>query len=91
METVMVENNILNSPESGIELSDELLDGVAGGYVFFNGDGYEVIDEKGNVVKTYWGTKIDDHRRAKNHALELGLSDRDIIWYELDALRQGSH
>jgi len=86
----MAEDDIRSTFESDAELTDEELDGVTGGYVFFNGEGYEVIDEKGNVVKTYWGTKIDDHRHARNHALELGLSDQDITWYELDALRRSN-
>lgn len=80
----MAENEII----TGAELSDENLDAIAGGYVFFNGDGYEVIDNKGNVVKTFWGTKIDDHRHAKNYASELGFSADDITWYELDDLRR---
>ena len=82
----MAENEII----TGAELSDEGLDAIAGGYVFFNGDGYEVIDNKGNVVKTFWGTKTSDHRWAKDYALELGFSDQDITWYELDALRKSN-
>ena len=77
-------------------LGDEEVDGVAGGYIFCSDDinvfpavkPWEVIDNKGNVVKTFWGTKIDDHRHAKDYASELGFSADDITWYELDDLRR---
>ena len=86
----MAVDSIRSNIEDGTELSDKQLDAVAGGYVFYTGESYEVIDEKGDVVKTVWGNKLDDHWRACRYARELGLSEQEITWYELDALRRAN-
>ena len=68
----------------GIELSDEQLDMVAGGWLFENDKGeWEVINSKGNVKFT--GT----YAGALEWAESRGYSSRIIEWKELNELRNG--
>ena len=45
----MTEDELISE---GTELSDDQLNDASGGYIYFNGSCYEVIDYQGNVVKT---------------------------------------
>ena len=84
----MAEDIIRENSEDGVELSDESLDSIAGGYVLNNGTDYEVIDEKGDVVETIPGTTMASYESARQRARELGLHDFEITWGELNNLRK---
>ena len=76
--------------ENGIEIPDELLDSVAGGYVFdpnhenfWDTPRWEVIDDwTGEVLKS--GLYEED---AKKAAKELGQSTDEIQWKTLNEIR----
>ena len=73
-----------------MELSQEALEQVSGGYVF-NVDErsrpqeWEVIsDSDGSVVEKVYGWRKDAQARAR----ELGFSEKELDWAELNALRK---
>ena len=76
--------------DNGIEIPDELLDSVAGGYVFdpnhenfWDTPRWEVIDDwTGEVLKS--GLYEED---AKKAAKELGQSTDEIQWKTLNEIR----
>ena len=71
--------------EEGIELPDEILDDVAGGYVYNNGRNYEVIDDNtGGVVDNVYGSEID----AQNRAKELNQRPDVISWLNVEHIRK---
>ncbi len=70
----------------GIELPDEVLDAIAGGYVFYNGRSYEVIrDSDGEVLA---GGMAWNQEQAEGLARSEGQSQDEIIWLQLDRLRK---
>ena len=76
--------------EEGIELPDEMLDDVAGGYIFVNNSGgYEVINDKtGDVMDTIWGFyAVDKTKESTSRAKALGQKARMIEEQELYDLR----
>ena len=72
--------------EEGIELPDEMLDDVAGGYLYRNHDDlrWEVIDDKTGDVRGSFYFKSN----AEDNAKELGQSKKEISWDQLDRLRK---
>ena len=73
--------------EEGIELPDEMLDEVAGGYIFYNADRvnrrWDVInDSNGNVIAS-----VFHEQDAKNLASANGHSQKELSWDELSRLR----
>ena len=78
--------------EEGIELPDEMLDDVAGGYVHKNGLTYEVInDETGNVMETFWGRHpTETWIKAATRARALGQKTDMITDQELYDLRKNA-
>ena len=72
--------------EEKIELPADLLDGIAGGYVFenFDAESFEVIrDSDGEVLERGFKTRYEAQERAS----ELGQSDETIKWDTLEHLR----
>lgn len=73
-----------------IELSDETLEQVSGGYIYCVDEqnlpqGWEIIsDTDGSVVERMYGWRKDAQARAR----ELGFSERELDWPELNALRK---
>lgn len=64
----MAEDTNRENGEDGLELGDESLDSIAGGYVLNNGNDYEIIDEHGNVVETIQGTTMASYETARQRA-----------------------
>ena len=76
--------------EEKIELPDELMDEVAGGYVYYSMEEkhFEVIDDwSGDVKATDFGT----YEEAAAKAQELRLSTESVGWDKVQKLRQGRH
>ena len=72
--------------EEKIELPADLLDEVAGGYVFenFQEKSFEVIrDSDGEVLERGFETSHEAEKRAR----QLGQSDKRINWDALEYLR----
>ncbi|MDO4400988.1 MAG: hypothetical protein Q4D27_08590 [Coriobacteriia bacterium] len=75
----------------GIELSDELLDSIAGGYVYHDeGDpaahrreAFYVLDDKGEIVM-----RFDDVSKAKHWANNLRTSQNLITTEQFEQLRK---
>ena len=76
--------------EEEIELPDELLDAVAGGYVFVTDQGVNEIirDSDGEVIERLYGW--DGYFNAEKRAGELGQSQDYISWKELEKLRRNA-
>ena len=75
--------------KEGIELPDEMVDAVAGGYVYFDGwsaKQYEVIDDNTGDVLDYTGTA--DVSKAMEKARELGQCDSQVGWDFVSILRE---
>ena len=75
-----------------IELPDEILDSVSGGYVFIDqymgGQDYQVINDKtGEVMER----NIPHYTAADNRARTLGQSSQIIGWEELNKLRKSNN
>ncbi len=69
--------------EEGIELPDEMLDAVAGGYIYKNAKGYwESIDDRNGKV-----LMVDTKEEARDYALSRGFSGKEISFDELQKLR----
>lgn len=74
------------------ELSDDLLDSIAGGYVYHDeGDpaahrkeAFYVLDNKGDIVM-----RLDDMTKAKHWAGNLRTSQKVINAQEFEQLRKG--
>lgn len=74
----------------GVELSDEVLDSIAGGYVFHDpgdpsahrNEAYYVVDAAGEIVM-----RLDDFGAAKHWAGNLRTSQRLITAEEFAKLR----
>ena len=70
-------------------LSDEQVEGAAGGYLYYAGDEYgvfnrwEVIDDKGDVVERF-SLPTD----AAIYARRNNLSYQEITWEQLERLRK---
>lgn len=76
--------------EEKIELPDDLMDEVAGGYVYYSMEEkhFEVIDDwSGDVMATNFGT----YEEAEAKAQELRQSTESIGWDKVQKLRQGRH
>ena len=77
--------------EEGIELPDEVLDAVAGGYIYrttrsyYNDRPYQVVDDETGKVLAKDLEKLNAESRAK----ELGVSWAEITGEQLEALRRG--
>lgn len=74
--------------KEGVELPDELLSAVAGGYVFWEAqtNNWEVIrDKDGEVLARYYGYVMEDEARAE--ARRQGQMDLTISWVDLKRLR----
>ena len=89
----MTDENIKNNEQ--LDLDD--LDEASGGYIFSPGDKYEVIDERGDVVKTVYLSSRSEvghilaARQAGAEARARGLSDDLLSWSELNDLRSKNH
>ena len=82
----MAENEIR---DEAMGLSEEELDAVAGGYIYYNEDTshWEVINDKGEVVRRLpYGSHWNDSQWA---AHGLGESYLEINKYKLKKLRNG--
>ena len=80
----MSEELLATAKEEGVELSDEALDAVAGGYLFHNDEGlWEVVNIKGNVRFT------GDYKSAYEWADKNRYSTYEITWKQLNKLRHG--
>ena len=76
-----------------VELSDDQLDGVSGGYLYKNDKGeWEVIDSKGNVVGAYIGEGMEEDAiwEAEYAAMKTGNSFTKINRDQLMALRNAN-
>ena len=78
--------------QMGVELPDELLDAVAGGYVHYSWwGGWEIIDDSTGAVLARVSDNATNHWDAKGHvkyaALNMGQSNREISDEELAQLR----
>ncbi len=74
--------------KEGIELPDELLDAVAGGYIFWEAQSgnWEVIrDRDGEVLGRYHG--YGSEGAAREDARSRGQQDTVISWADLKRLR----
>ena len=78
----------------GIELPDELLDAVAGGYIFYNWDTkyserWEVIrDKDGKVMERF---NEDQKEAAKAYAKAHGQSEEQIGWARINEIRKAAN
>ncbi len=75
--------------EEGIELPDEVLDAVAGGYIYYSQYGtYNIIDDKTGAVLEILGSYADFsvYRRAE----QLGQSSASISSDDLQKLRENA-
>ena len=71
--------------KEGVELSDELLDAVAGGYIFDTGRGWEVIsDSDGEVIDGYYPWSRE---QVESKAKCCNQSTQQIYWCQLERLR----
>ena len=74
--------------KEGIELPDEMLDEIAGGYVFYDVYTYKyriINDKTGDLLDTVSGSGNEES--AKKRARELGQSDKMISsdeWIKLE-------
>ena len=76
--------------EEKIELPDDLMDDVAGGYVYYSLEEkhYETIDDwSGDVL----ATNLSTYEEAEAKAKELRQSTESIAWDKVQKLRQGRH
>ncbi len=79
--------------EEGIELADELLDSIAGGYITPLGNknpGYAVVDDNtGATIDIVYNSDRGIARdRAKNIARENNQSDRALTLGDINRLRE---
>jgi len=75
--------------EEGIELPDEVLDAVAGGYILCSAQGWEVIhDSDGRVLRTFAPTD-EGFAAAKDFAASANQSTEVIKYDKLTELRGG--
>lgn len=78
--------------KEGVELPDELLDAVAGGYIYHNGSMmhgggvWETIRDSDGIVLARFGDAIDARKRAK----AKGQSTMQIDTGKLQRIRKGS-
>ena len=82
--------------EEVMELSDEQLDGIAGGHLYKNDKGeWEVIDSRGEVIGTYIGEgmEADAIYEAETAAMRtnnsLTVINRDQLMKLRDANKKG--
>ena len=89
-----LEKDLMNAADAdGFELSDELLDSIAGGYVFHDAgdpgahrrEGFYVVDNKGDIVM-----RFDDEAKAKHWATNLRTSQNLISADQLSQLRKSN-
>ncbi len=78
--------------QMGVELPDELLDAVAGGYIHYSWwGGWEIIEDKTGAVLARVSDDASNHWDArgyvKNAALNMGQSNTEISDEELARLR----
>ena len=77
-------NEQLEEMAEGVELADDVLDAVAGGWLFKNENGeWEVIDSRGDVLFT------SDYDTAATWAEKHYYSTRVLSWHELNRIRNG--
>lgn len=75
----------------GVELSDDVLDAIAGGYVYHDqgdatahrSEAYYVLDDKGDIVM-----RLDDMGAAKHWASNLRTSSRLLSAEEFEKMRR---
>lgn len=88
--------NAQNDDNKLHNLNDESLDGIAGGYIHFEGreggvSTYSILsDETGEELERVSVASGDDYAAmiaAKERAIELGLSPKKINDYQLNNLR----
>ncbi len=65
------------------KVTEEQLDKVNGGYIYFDGDKYNVVDIRGAIVK-----KADNYNEAFDTCTKYNLRCRDIYWKEIEEQRQ---
>ena len=75
--------------EEGIELPDEVMDAVAGGYIYFHKDnapniGWEIIDDTTGKTVNLRSNAYD----AAGAAGAAGLSTKEITWDQVQKLRK---
>lgn len=75
--------------EEGIELPDEVMDAVAGGYIYFHKDnapniGWEIIDDTTGKTVNLRSNAHD----AAGAASAAGLSTTEITWDQVKKLRK---
>ena len=75
--------------EEGIELPDEVMDAVAGGYIYFHKDnapniGWEIIDDTTGKTVNLRSNAQD----AAGAAQAAGLSTTEISWDQVQKLRK---
>ena len=89
-----LEKDLMNAADAdGIELSDDFLDSIAGGYVFHDAgdpsahrrEGFYVVDNKGDIVM-----RFDDEAKAKHWATNLRTSQNLISAEQLSQLRKSN-
>ena len=86
MENENTINEQLEEMAEGVELADDVLDAVAGGWLFKNEKGeWEVINVKGDVRYT------GDYNDAYDWAREHHYSTRVLSWLELNSIRNGHY
>ena len=76
----------------GVELSDEVLDSIAGGYVYHDAgdpaahrkEAFYVLDDSGDIIM-----RLDDVGAAKHWASNLRTSKRVLTTEEFEQLRKG--
>ena len=84
IENAKAEELLSAAKDEGVELSDEEIDAVAGGYLFHNDQGlWEVVNIKGNVRFT------GDYKSAYEWADKNRYSTYEITWKQLNKLRHG--
>ena len=67
-----------------VELTDDQLEGISGGYLFQNEkDEWEVIDDGNGEVLASFSTDL----KASTYAKSIGMSTKAIDWEDLASLR----
>lgn len=82
----MAEDDIRTDSEDSTLISEDELDRITGGAIFFSNPYYEVVDDKGNVVDKF-DYLAKGKERAIARARELGFSDEELTWGALNRLR----
>ena len=88
----MAEDDFLTGIDDMVEISDEDLDSISGGYVVINekGKSFDVVDREGKLITTFLGgdNMNEAFRSAIHFARENGYSYYKSDQETLDALRR---